>query len=211
QWRQYRWAYNRLVEKVDGYIGMVMASLKKYGVEKNTIIVFTADHGDGYAGHSWNQKQILYEEASKVPFIIAKMGEWKARTDDMLVCNGTDIIPTICGLAGIAKPKYLKGIDISKKLDNPGQNLRDTLVIETDFADNEELLGISGRSVITKDFKYIVYNKGEIKEQLFDLTKDPGEMNNLAVDHKYKKKLITMRTYLKQWCKTNGDKFTAGL
>jgi choline-sulfatase len=211
KWRQYRWAYNRLVEKVDGYIEMVLASLKKYGVEKNTIIIFTADHGDGYAGHSWNQKQILYEEASKVPFIISKMGEWKGRTDDMLVCNGTDMIPTICGLAGIQKPGYLKGIDISKKLAEPNKNLRDTLVIETDFADNEDLLGINGRAVITKDFKYIVYNKGEQKEQLFDLTKDPGEMNNLAVNVAYKKKLITMRAYLKQWCKTNGDQFTAGL
>ncbi|WP_025143827.1 sulfatase [Pedobacter jeongneungensis] len=211
KWRQYRWAYNRLVEKVDGYIEMVLASLKKYGVEKNTIIIFTADHGDGYAGHSWNQKQILYEEASKVPFIISKLGEWKGRTDDMLVCNGTDMIPTICGLAGIQKPRYLKGIDISKKLAEPNKNLRDTLVIETDFADNEDLLGINGRAVITKDFKYIVYNKGEQKEQLFDLTKDPGEMNNLAVNAAYKKKLITMRAYLKQWCKTNGDQFTAGL
>ncbi|WP_316823854.1 sulfatase [Pedobacter miscanthi] len=212
KWRQYRWAYNRLVEKVDDYIGQVLYTLKKYGVEKNTIIIFTADHGDGYAGHSWNQKQILYEEASKVPFIISKMdGSIKSRTDDMLVCNGTDMIPTICGLAGIKKPAYLKGIDISKKLTDPGKNLRDTLVIETDFADNEDLLGISGRSVITNDFKYIVYNKGEIKEQLFDLTKDPGEMNNLAVNTAFKKKLITMRNYLKQWCKTNGDKFTAGL
>ncbi|MGN7990036.1 sulfatase family protein [Pedobacter sp. 22226] len=211
KWRQYRWAYNRLVEKVDGYIEMVLASLKKYGVEKNTIIIFTADHGDGYAGHSWNQKQILYEEASKVPFIISKMGAWKERTDDMLVCNGTDMIPTICGLAGIAKPGYLKGIDISKKLADPAKNLRDTLVIETDFADNEDLLGINGRAVITKDFKYIVYNKGEQKEQLFDLSKDPGEINNLAVNAAYKKKLLAMRNYLKQWCKTNKDQFTAGL
>jgi arylsulfatase A-like enzyme len=211
QWRQYRWAYNRLIEKVDNYMEMVLASLKKYGIEKNTIIIFTSDHGDGYAGHSWNQKQILYEEASKVPFIIAKIGEWKPRTDDMLVCNGTDIIPTICGFTGVQKPSYLKGIDLSKKIANPAQNLRDTLVIETDFADNEELLGISGRAVITKDFKYIVYNKGDIKEQLFDLTKDPGEMINLAVNISYKKKLIAMRSYLKQWCKKNGDAFTLGM
>lgn len=212
KWRQYRWAYNRLVEKVDDYIDQVLYTLKKYGVEKNTIIIFTADHGDGYAGHSWNQKQILYEESAKIPFIISKMdGSIKSRTDDMLVCNGIDIIPTICGLTGVQKPGYLKGIDISKKLANPTENLRDTLVIETDFADNEELLGISGRAVITKDFKYIVYNKGEIKEQLFDLTKDPGEITNLAVNKNYKKKLIALRTYLKQWCKTNGDKFTAGL
>lgn len=211
QWRQYRWAYNRLVEKVDKYIEMLLFSLKKYGVEKNTIIVFTADHGDGYAGHSWNQKQILYEEAAKIPFIVSKIGEWKARTDDMLVCNGIDIIPTICGFTGVQKPTYLKGADVSKRIANPAKNLRDTLVIETDFANNEDLLGISGRAVITADFKYIVYNKGEIREQLFDLTKDPGEITNLAVHTAHKNKLLALRNYLKQWCQKNGDKFETGL
>ncbi|WP_035658939.1 sulfatase family protein [Flavobacterium seoulense] len=212
QWRQYRWAYNRLVEKVDNYIEMVLESLKKYNIEKNTIIIFTADHGDGYAGHSWNQKQILYEEAAKIPFIISKIGEWKPRTDEMLVCNGIDIIPTMCGFTSVPKPPYLKGIDLSKKItDNTIQNLRDTLVIQTDFAHNEELSGINGRAVITKDFKYIVYNKGEIKEQLFDLSKDPGEITNLALNKSYKKQLITMRNYLKKWCKSNGDKFNSGL
>ncbi|WP_264530916.1 sulfatase [Flavobacterium sp. N502540] len=211
QWRQYRWAYNRLVEKVDGYIEMVLASLKKYNIEKNTIIVFTADHGDGYAGHSWNQKQILYEESAKIPFIISKIGEWKPRTDELLVCNGTDIIPTICGFTGVPKPAYLKGIDISKNIANPTQILRDTLVIETDFADNEELLNISGRAVITQNLKYIVYNKGDLKEQLFNLTTDPGEITNLAVNKAYKKELIALRRYLKEWCKKNGDPFQSGL
>lgn len=211
QWRQYRWAYNRLVEKVDSYIEMVLASLKKYNIEKNTIIIFTADHGDGYAGHSWNQKQILYEESAKIPFIISKIGQWKPRTDDMLICNGTDIIPTICGFTGVPKPAYLKGIDISKKIANPTEKLRDTLVIETDFADNDKLMNISGRAVISNDFKYIVYNKGELKEQLFNLTTDPGEITNLAVNKTYKKELIAMRRYLKQWCKKNGDSFTSGL
>lgn len=211
QWRQYRWAYNRLVEKVDSYIEMVLASLKKYNIEKNTIIIFTADHGDGYAGHSWNQKQILYEESAKIPFIISKIGQWKPRTDDMLVCNGTDIIPTICGFTGVPKPAYLKGIDISKKIANPTEKLRDTLIIETDFADNDKLMNISGRAVISNDFKYIVYNKGELKEQLFNLTTDPGEITNLAVNKTYKKELIAMRRYLKQWCKKNGDSFTSGL
>ncbi|WDF65448.1 sulfatase family protein [Flavobacterium sp. KACC 22763] len=211
QWRQYRWAYNRLIEKVDSYIEMVLASLKKYGIEKNTIIVFTADHGDGYAGHSWNQKQILYEESAKIPFIISKIGEWKPSTDEMLVCNGTDIIPTICGFTGVSKPSDLKGIDLSKKIANPALKLRDTLVIETDFADNEELLGISGRAVITQNYKYIVYNKGDLKEQLFNLTTDPGEITNLAVNKTYKKELLKMRRYLKEWCKKNGDSFQSGL
>ncbi|MFT4093382.1 MAG: sulfatase-like hydrolase/transferase, partial [Niabella sp.] len=178
-----------------------------YDIEKNTIILFTADHGDGYAAHSWNQKQILYEEAARVPFIISSLDNWKPRTDDMLVCNGTDIIPTICGFSGIQAPAYLKGADLSKRITNPVKNLRDTLVIETDFADNERLLGINGRAVITKSFKYIIYNKGALKEQLFDLSKDPGEMNNLAVNPGYKKQLLAMRSYLKKWCIKNNDPF----
>ncbi|MDN5287180.1 MAG: sulfatase [Mucilaginibacter sp.] len=209
QWRQYRWAYNRLVEKVDSYIGMVLGSLKKYGVEKNTIILFTADHGDGYGAHRWNQKQILYEEAARVPFIVSRLGQWKGRTDDMLVCNGTDIIPTICGFAGISKPQGLKGADIGKRIANPSISLRDTLVIETDFADNDKLLGISGRAVITKDWKYIVYNKGKIREQLFDLKKDPGEMDNLAMRIGAKQQLGHLRAYLKRWCDNNHDDFIA--
>jgi choline-sulfatase len=207
QWRQYRWAYNRLVEKVDNYIGMLLASLEKYGVAKNTIIIFTADHGDGYAAHSWNQKQILYEEAAKVPFIISRLGEWKSSTDHMLVCNGTDIIPSICGFADIQKPNGLMGVDISKRIENPAKNLRDTLVIETDFANDVVLLGISGRAVITNNLKYIVYNKGKVREQLFDLSKDPGEMNNLTTSTNHQKQLQQMRNYLTTWCKKNGDGF----
>jgi choline-sulfatase len=209
QWRQYRWAYNRLVEKVDGYIGMLLGSLKKYGIEKNTIIVFTADHGDGYGAHRWNQKQILYEEAARVPFIISRLGRWKGRTDDMLVCNGTDLIPTICSFAGISKPQGLKGIDIGQRVDNPKASLRDTLIIETDFADNDKLLGISGRAVITKSWKYIVYNKGKIREQLFDLERDPGEMDNLAAKAAWKQQLYHLRAYLNQWCTSNHDDFIA--
>jgi len=207
QWRQYRWAYNRLVEKVDNYIEMLLASLHKYGVEKNTIIIFTADHGDGYAAHKWNQKQVLYEESARVPFIISKIGVWRPSVDSMLVCNGTDIIPTMCGFAGVQKPSYLKGIDLSKKVANPAVSLRDTLVIETDFSDNTQLLGISGRAVIAKAFKYIVYDRGEVTEQLFDLKKDPGEMHNLAFDKSHIKTLTQMRAYLKKWCSYNGDKF----
>ncbi|HEY9260947.1 sulfatase family protein, partial [Chitinophaga sp.] len=131
QWRQYRWAYNRLVEKVDNYIGMVMASLKKYGIADNTIIIFTSDHGDGYAAHKWNQKQILYEEAARVPFIISCPGRWTPRTDSMLVCNGTDMIPTICGFAKLPVPAGLTGADLSKRVVHQDLTLRDTLVIET--------------------------------------------------------------------------------
>ncbi|TZF86103.1 sulfatase-like hydrolase/transferase (plasmid) [Pedobacter sp. BS3] len=207
QWRQYRWAYNRLVEKVDNYIAMVLASLKKYQVENNTIVIFTSDHGDGYAEHQWNQKQVLYEESAKVPFIVSKIGVWKSRTDSSLVCNGIDMIPTMCGFAGIAVPKGLNGMNVKTRIDNPESAWRDTLVTETEFADNDKSLGIKGRAVFTSHFKYIVYNKGELREQLFNLAADPGEMNNLAVQKAYTAKLKIFRDYLKQWCRQHHDTF----
>ncbi|MFD1631303.1 sulfatase [Pseudopedobacter beijingensis] len=211
KWRQYRWAYNQLVEKVDNYIGMVLAGLKKYGLEDNTIIIFTSDHGDGYAAHQWNQKQVLYQESAKVPFIVSKIGQWKEKTDNNLICNGIDIMPTICSFAGIKTPSYLKsGVDIKQVIEKPGTKLRDTLVIETDFADNTRLLGIKGRAIITHQYKYIAYDKGDLREQLFDLTVDPGETNNLAVQTKYKKTLNGMRAYMKKWARENNDTFNSG-
>src|SRR5690606_33828787 len=203
----YRWAYNRLVEKVDGYVQMILDGLKKYGLEENTIIIFTSDHGDGYAAHQWNQKQVLYQESAKVPFILSKIGSFQPQVNNNLICNGTDIMTTICSYAGIKAPAYLQGADVKKVMDNPGHRLRDTLVIETDFADNTVLLGIRGRAVITGQYKYIVYDKGDFREQLFDLEKDPGETKNLVVDAKYKTELKNMRDYLKAYTRRSGDSF----
>lgn len=211
QWRQYRWAYNRLIEKVDGYVQMVLDGLKKYGLEKNTLIIFTSDHGDGYAAHQWNQKQVLYQESAKVPFIISKIGTFTGKTNDHLLCNGIDLMTTICSYAGIKGPSYLKGVDLKKVMEQPNIRLRDTLVIETDFSDNTVLLGIKGRAIITKRYKYIVYDKGDLKEQLFNLEKDPGETLNLIYDKKQAKILNEMRTYLSSYTKIHNDPFNTTL
>ncbi len=63
-WRQYRHAYYGLVEKVDAEIGKILDVVKDLGLEENTLIIFTSDHGDGNASHNWNQKTALFEESS---------------------------------------------------------------------------------------------------------------------------------------------------
>lgn len=207
RWRQYRWAYNRLVERVDGYVQMILDGLKKYGLEDNTIIIFTSDHGDGYAAHQWNQKQVLYQESIKVPFIISKIGDFQPEVNDRLICNGTDIMTTACSYAGIEGPSYLKGRDISQIMHGKQSEWRDTLVVETDFADNTVLLDIKGRAVITSQYKYIIYSKGERREQLFDLKSDPGETKNLVYDKRYQTTLADMRNYLKNYSDTEREIF----
>jgi arylsulfatase A-like enzyme len=69
------WAYYRMVELVDRYVGELLDGLEAAGLAEDTLIVFTSDHGDGMARHQWNQKTIFYDEVSRVPFIIARPGQ----------------------------------------------------------------------------------------------------------------------------------------
>jgi hypothetical protein len=59
----------------------------------------------------------------------------------------------------------------------------------------------------TRQYKYIVYSEGTLREQLFDLSTDPGETNNMAVDSSKKTLLDDFRTRLQQWCRETGDLF----
>ena len=76
KWRQFRWAYYRLIEKVDREIGKVLNVLHESDQYENTLIIFTSDHGDAHGAHKWNQKQVLYDESVRIPFIVS----WKGKT-----------------------------------------------------------------------------------------------------------------------------------
>ena len=110
-WRQYRYTYYRLVEKVDQEIGKILYALVDLDLDKNTLIIFTSDHGDGNASHGWNQKTALFQESVKVPFIMSYKGNEKhnGTNNETLVSNGLDLYPTICDFAGVPTPKDLSG------------------------------------------------------------------------------------------------------
>lgn len=65
-WRRYRSLYFRLVEKVDAEIGKIVDIIDRRNLWKNTVIIFTSDHGDGVGAHQWNQKSALYEEVVNI-------------------------------------------------------------------------------------------------------------------------------------------------
>jgi len=109
-WRQYRWCYARFTEKADALVGSILKDLRASGLEKNTVVIFSSDHGDGNGAHRWNQKTCLYEEAVRVPFIIADLrDDVRGAVDDShLVNTGLDLIPTMCdcGMKSYSKMKF---------------------------------------------------------------------------------------------------------
>ncbi len=214
KWRQYLWAYNRMVEKVDRELEKILSSVRESGIEDETVIMFTSDHGEGLASHHWNQKQILYENVAKVPLLAqhGRNGATKKRSPE-LVATGVDIYATICDYAGVPLPRKARGTSLRPIIEGDTTALdRDHVVVETEFGQFVPCAGDhhgrpNGRMVRTREFKYIVYNRGTPREQLFDMHRDPLEMHNLAGDPAYKATLDGHRARLAAWCKETGDDF----
>jgi len=198
EWRIFRDTYRRLTEMVDDEIGQVLKALKEAGLEENTLVVFTSDHGDMDGAHKLQHKSVLYEEAARVPFLMRFKGKIKAGVvnDKHLISNGLDLLPTLCDYAGIETPQGLAGKSVRPIAEGkPDTNWRDYLVVES----------AHGRMLRTDRFKYCVYDSGKNREQLIDLVNDPGEMNNLADKEKYRDKLNRHRRLSKEWIKASGD------
>lgn len=210
-WRRYRHAYYRLVEKVDAEIGRVLDALRAAGLEEETLVIFSSDHGDGLGAHRWNQKWVLYEESVRVPLILSLKGRTAApgRADaGHLVSNGLDLFPTICDYAGVEPPEGLPGLSLRPLAEGRGDiPWRDCVVAETSFDPKFGGLGTRGRMVRTERYKYIVYSWGKHREQLFDLETDPGEMVNLAVEARHQGVLARHRELLAAWVEKTGDRF----
>ncbi len=207
RWRRYRWQYARLVEQVDRRIGDALAALKESGQADNTLVVFTSDHGDGNGAHRWNQKQVLYEEVVRIPFIVSgPLVDTPGHVDDRhLVSMGLDLIPTLCDYAGIPAPASLRGRSLRPLIGRSNAPWRDHLVIETEFGTFGKPYGILGRCVRTARYKYMVYSEGDPREHLADLEMDPGEMCNLAADPVHAAELGRLRTLLRDWTRDTGD------
>jgi choline-sulfatase len=121
------------------------------------------------------------------------------------VSNALDIPVTILDLLGIDKPSGMQGISLKPLVEGKSIEARDFLVCETEFAEGKFGRGARGRMLRTERFKYIIYDRGEKREQFFDLEADPGEMNNLAYNKNFQEQLGRHREILAQWAKETGD------
>ena len=202
-WRRYRYAYYRLVEAVDAEIGKIVDEIDRQDLWENTVIIFTSDHGDGCGAHQWNQKTVLYEEVANIPFIVCLPGGKNVgKVLPQLVNNGVDLMPTICDWAGAAVPEGRSGLSIRDVAEagDPALHLRDYVVTETNF---NQTAGTLGWMVRTPKYKYVLYDKGQYREQLYDMETDRGEMVNLAVDARYADIVKEHRAMLREWMETH--------
>jgi arylsulfatase A-like enzyme len=216
KWRQLRWAYYRMIEKVDAEIGRVLQALRQAGLEEKTLIVFTSDHGECAGAHGFNQKTVFYEESVRVPLIVSHKGVTKPGTCDRMVNTGLDILPTMLDSAGIEQPKKLTGHSLKPlAAGEPVTPWRDHVVIENHMDQAAAVEGlrpaVQGRMVRTQRYKYCVYSQGKRRESLVDVQADPGETKDLARNPYYRQVLLEHRALLVKFAREHNDPLAAAL
>jgi arylsulfatase A-like enzyme len=184
--------YDSEIAYVDAYVGKVVAKLKALGIYDDTVIILTSDHGEAFQDHGlFFHGQNLYDEVIKVPLLIRVPG-WKPRRVEGPI-SLVDVAPT-----------YLDLMDISVPQDFEGQSLVATMLGKAPVPDRpifSELLPYTNwkehhKVIIQGDLKYIRVLTSNT-QQLYDLSKDPKEKNDLSRTNK--EDVEKMRAKLDAW------------
>ncbi len=164
----------------DENIGRLLDFLKSSGLEENTIVVYTTDHGFFLGDHGWFDKRFMYEQALRVPWMIRYPGRVKAgAVRDEYVLN-IDNAPTILELAGIAPPSSMQGRSMGPLL--RGRDVSDwrTSMYYHYYEFGPPHWVAPHYGVRTNRYKLISYYNWN-EWELFDLEKDPDEMDSLCL------------------------------
>lgn len=186
-------AYYACVSSMDVQLGKILKALKDEGLENNTIVIFTSDHGYHLGEHQFWMKVGLHEESAKVPLIIKAPGKKPA------VCNSLaeliDLYPTVAELADLKAAPDLQGRSLVKTLNNPSKEVRNmAFSVSKNGKENGKAYLIR-----TKKWSYIQYGEqAQNGMELYDMERDEKQFNNLATLPKYQSVVADMKQNVKK-------------
>lgn len=218
------------VKLVDQMVGDILISLEKNDYTKDTLVIFTTDHGASFL-HS---KATLYDGGTKVACMMRWPGSLPAGKIVETLTSHVDLVPTILDWLGIVKPAHIEGESFANILDEGNVTGREYVFAERNYTQYFD----PSRMVRSQQYKYIrnrlrkcifdfvlteiemsaasfrnnndvfrFYSSKRVFEELYDLDKDPFEMNNLAADPKYKSTLEKLRAVLDAHLDATDDPF----
>ena len=167
--------YFGMVSMLDHYIGKILDKLEELDLVKNTVIVFTTDHGHFYGQHGLTAKAIHhYEDLVRIPWIVASPDCKKPGTRSDAMQSIVDLAKTFLSIAGIEQPMTMTGVDQSKVWNGEVDQARDHVLVENHFQPTK----FYAKSYIDVRYKLTIY-MNQTYGELFDLEKDPKELVNL--------------------------------
>lgn len=170
--------YYGMVQLIDRAMGMIMDTLEQTGLDRNTIVVFTTDHGELLGDHGiWMKGPFHYEQLIKVPFIMQLPGKmYGGKAVDSPV-SLADIVPTVLSLCGVDIPDTMDGMDLMPVIKGERERVHDHVLVEC----TDDPAGLRLKTIVGERYK-LTYYHGEHFGELYNLKEDPWERKNLWDD-----------------------------
>jgi len=204
--------YLAMIQNTDDNLGRLLDYLERSGLARDTIVIFTSDHGEMLGSHGRIQKMVPYAESINVPLVM----RWPrriapgARVDALQ--TPMDHLPTLCGMAGLPIPSEIDGVDLSMVVTRGDGCPRDGVLIG--HYSSGELFFQTGtmwpewRGVRTRQHTYVRWLSGA--EELYDNLEDPYQMANLAAGSAEPEALLHLRSRLSELLAVAHDDFRPG-
>ncbi len=208
--REFLRVYYGMVRLIDVQVGRILAALDRAGRTDETVIVFTADHGDMAGGHGmvWKSTNAFYDEIARVPLLIHYPARFRPQTS-RLAADLVDLMPTLLSLTGQPVPEQAQGQNLVPYLTGEREpSAARPFSFSERVGRNRQGLrrvapGTSGSFMIRgQGWKYIRYPQGD--QYLYHLAADPGETRNLAADPKHASTRKELAAELEAWLARTG-------
>ena len=171
----------RCLVSIDEGVGQIREALEKSGQLENTVFVFTSDNGYFWGEHGYGDKRWAFDESIRIPLIVRypTLARPGSKTDSLAL--NIDIAPTFLHLAGVEVPKSMDGRSMKELLRGNRRTWRTSFGAEyfkeANFPNTPTWQAVRGVR-----HKYVHYPEGARPDELFDLSKDPLEMTNIAAN-----------------------------
>lgn len=225
--------YWGMVSNIDDKVGGFLDQLESRGIDEDTLVVFTSDHGDYMGDHRMIRKgPHLYDALVHTPLIFRWPGKIKRQRTETMVCN-IDLFPTICDFIEVEVPPFVQGESFREVLlgdegggrervfleyGDPGSPLQPGELSserEKELGENkghhlcEEIRRGRTKGVRTDKWKYCLTPGG--RDELYDLESDPGELENLANDAQYGELIAEFKREILEWLVRTEDNSATGV
>ncbi|MFO8006534.1 MAG: sulfatase-like hydrolase/transferase [Candidatus Brocadiia bacterium] len=206
-WSWQQWApvvgrYLAIITLMDHQIGRVLRHLEELEVAEETLVIYTADHGDMCGSHGMIDKHyIMYDDVVRVP-LIARWPGGPAGSCDAFVSNALDLSATFMEAAGLPAPETFRDRSLGAVLRGEADDVGREDIFSTYHGNQFGLF--SQRMVRDRRWKYVWNATAE--DELYDLEADPWELRNLARDPAHADELTRLRHRLVDWMERTNDR-----
>jgi uncharacterized sulfatase len=192
---------------IDQEYGRLIEAVERYASD-NTYIILTTDHGEMGGAHGlWGKGPAMYEEITQVPFIIRQPGGKGAGTANPTPVSHVDILPTMLELAGLEIPPILEGHSLVPYLEGKQEAARQVVIEFNRYEIEHDSWGgfQPVRCLVAGQYKLVVNLLHS--DELYDLARDPAEVENRIEDPDYEDIRDQMHIRLIDWMNEKRDPF----